>query len=305
MTDKIAIITHDAGGSELLAAYVCRLPSEVRRHCVFSLEGPALRVFSRRYPVDSLPMEVAVDQSDWVLCGTGWQSRHEWNAIRRAKIRGKRAVAFLDHWVNYSERFIRDGITAWPDELWVCDEWALARARIELPNVPVLLQENPLLQELHKAMAARKPLLLGNISGLRLLFLGEPIAAHAKRQHGNERFWGYTELDSLLYLLTHIHALPAPVKHIVIRPHPSDEAGRYNVLLNPEGIVPVVLSTNAELLDDILAADWIAGCNTMGLVIALEAQREALCCIPPGGHPCLLPHERIQSLQQMIARSSA
>ncbi len=59
-----------------------------------------------------------------MLCGTSWQSDLEWRATELARRSGKRCVAYLDHWVNYRERFEREGELRLPDAIWVADLYA-------------------------------------------------------------------------------------------------------------------------------------------------------------------------------------
>ena len=102
----ICVVSHDAGGAEILSSYVRQQDLD----CVYSLAGPAQKIFERKLgEVVSLPLVEALQQCEWLLCGTSWQSDLEWHAIALAKKMGKRTVAFLDHWVNYQERLIRSG----------------------------------------------------------------------------------------------------------------------------------------------------------------------------------------------------
>lgn len=296
-----AIVAHDAGGAEILASYVRRLPPGER--CVFALEGPARKVFARRLPgLDLLPLEEAVTRADRLLCGTGWQSDFELRAIRQARASSKPSVAFLDHWVNYRMRFVRGHETVLPDMLLVGDKMALPRARAELPELPVQLVENPYFLDL-RDMLARPTRHDAPHAGINALFLCEPVREHALRQHGDERYWGYTEEGALAYFLDHLDALGAPVARIVVRSHPAEPPGKYDVMLRGYQL-PIELSSAPDILDDIRSADWVAGCNTMGLVIALVAGRRALCCIPPGGRPCVLPHEGIVQLAALIPQGA-
>ena len=48
-------------------------------------------------------------------------------------------ISVLDHWVNYKERFIRGGELILPDEIWVCDNHALALAKKAFPGARVSL----------------------------------------------------------------------------------------------------------------------------------------------------------------------
>ena len=53
----------------------------------------------------SLSLETAIKDSDWVICGSSWQSDLECRAISISKSISKKVVTFLDHWINYKERF--------------------------------------------------------------------------------------------------------------------------------------------------------------------------------------------------------
>jgi hypothetical protein len=208
--------------------------------------------------------------------------------------------------VNYRQRFVRDGATVLPDAVWVGDAMALERARTELPEVPARLVENSALLDLREQLAARAAAAAppSQERGLSVLFICEPVREHALRQHGDERHWGYTEEEALAYFLAHVDALGAPVARIVVRPHPAEPRDKYDAVLRGTAL-PVELSTQADVLDDILASDWVAGCNSMALVIALVAQRRVLCCIPPGGRPCVLPHAGIVQLQALAGGAGA
>jgi hypothetical protein len=299
-----AIVAHDAGGAEILASHVRRLPPGEQARCLFALEGPALQVFARKLPqARPVPLEDAIGRADRLLCGTGWQSELELRAIALARAQGKPSAAFHDHWVNYRARFVRGERTVLPDEVWVGDALALERARAELPEVPSRLVDNPYFVELREQLAAR-PVVHSGGDGLSVLFLCEPVREHALRQHGNERHWGYTEEEALAYFLDHVDALPGPVKRIVVRPHPAEAPGKYDAVI-ARWTLPIALSTQADVLEDILASDWVVGCNTVAMVTALVAGRQALCCIPPGGRPCVLPQREIVQLAELVKGAAA
>ena len=94
----IAVVSHDAGGAEILSSWLCRCAEP---YCLV-LDGPAKEIFRKKCgskPI--IPLHEAITLCDWVLCGTSWQSNIERRAIALAKSEGKKVVAFLDHWVNY------------------------------------------------------------------------------------------------------------------------------------------------------------------------------------------------------------
>jgi hypothetical protein len=291
----LAVVAHDAGGAQILSSHVRRQGARYREQCVFALAGPARAIFeSKLGAIPELAPADAVNASGSVLCGTGWQSDWELSAIGAARAAGKRSIAFLDHWVNYRERFTRGASVVLPDELWVGDAIALDLARRELPEVPARLVENPYLLDVREALAASPP--QPAVDGTRVLYVCEPVREHALKQFGNERHWGYTEEDALRFFLDHAGRLGGSIASIVVRPHPSEPAAKYAPLLRGCPL-PWQFSNQPDLLADIAAADVVVGCNSMAMVIALVAGRRVVCCIPPGGRPCMLPQARIEHLQ--------
>lgn len=139
-------------------------------------------------PVESL--EDAVANSDWVLCGTSWQSDVEREAIGLARSSGKRVVAFLDHWSNYRERFTYRNELRLPDEVWVGDEHWLRLARAAFPSLPVVLVDNPHLTEviddIAAARTAHRPSGLGlhHVYDLRRVCVPHLVLALDTGQHG-------------------------------------------------------------------------------------------------------------------------
>ena len=110
----VGIVCHDAGGAEIVSSYV-RLNNLEAKYC---LEGPAIKVFERKLgSIKNKSLLDVIDSVDWLLCGTGWESDLEWNAIQEAKRQKIKTVSFLEHWVNYSERFNRNGVEILPDEI--------------------------------------------------------------------------------------------------------------------------------------------------------------------------------------------
>ncbi len=297
---RFAIVSHDAGGAEILASYVARNLIA----CCFVLAGPAINVFQRRFgPVEICTLDEALSSCNEVLCGTSWQSDLEWRAIEQAKTAGKRVVAFLDHWVNYPERFVRNGVQHLPDEIWVGDENAEKLVRVHFPDIPVVLVPNPYFIDMQLEIAK-----LGvkqhafDKKGKTILFVSENISDHARLRFGDERYWGYTEFDAIEYLLKNIDALEDRVEEVVIRPHPSDASGKYEFFVDSSaGFVRV--GGSEPLLNEIAAADIIAGCQSMAMVIGLLAQKRVVSCIPPGGPDCCLPQKRIEQLKDRVSAS--
>jgi hypothetical protein len=277
-TGTVCIVSHDAGGAEILASYA----AQNHLDCRLTLAGSALSVFERHLgPVKVLPLLDTLAAADWCLLGTSWQSDLEWNALGEAHRLGKRTVTFLDHWVHYAERFVRGGERRLPDEIWVGDGDALILARKQFPGTPVTLVPNPYFDYVRREVARWETRRLPRRApGAAVLFVLENLSEHARLRFGDERHFGYTEFDALEYFFARLRDL-GNVAQVTLRPHPSDPAGKYSAIVAAHA--PLArLSSGRALLEEIAEADVVVGCESMAMVAALLAKKRVLCSVPPG-----------------------
>ena len=279
-----------------MASYVAQNPGNY----IFVLEGPAQKIFYDKFcSITHVPLREALCRCDRVITGSSWQSDLEWKAIAIGQRMGKNIITFLDHWVNYRERFIRNGEEHLPDELWVGDEYAEAMALRLFHDLSVRLIDNPYFADLRQKLTSlpRSPRKIE--PGLNVLYVCEPVREHALREYGNERHWGYTEEDALSYFLCNIEALGKTVGRIVIRPHPSESADKYDWAL-AEFELPMQRGGVKPLFEEIAESDVVVGCESMAMVIGLLADRLVISSVPPGGKPCSLPHSAVGILTSMV-----
>ncbi len=293
--EHVAIVSHDAGGAEILSSWLNH--ADCRTSAVVA--GPAVAIFRRKCPqAELLTLEEALAQCTWVLCGTGWQSGFERQAIALGRSLNKKTVAFLDHWVNYRARFEEAGRCVLPDEIWVGDKDAHRIARSLFPGTPVVLQANPyvedLLVDIDRTNAGKSRQKTAN-----LLYVCEPVANHAFAQFGNERHWGYTEHDALRFFLANMAALRQPINSIVIRPHPSEQVDKYHWARDLVTL-PLEFSGLKALRDEILESEVVVGCESMAMVVGLLAGKRVISTIPPGGRVCQLPHAGIEHMSLLV-----
>lgn len=290
----VAVIAHDAGGAEILSSWARRSGET----CVLVAEGPAKAIFARKCPeLVPVSLEEAVAAADWLLCGSGWQVSLEREAIRAGRLAGKKTVTFLDHWVNYLPRFQDGEELILPDEIWVGDADAFRIALETFPGRRVLLKENPYFLDLKDEIASVKAQTTPKGTGT-ILYVCEPIADHALLQHGDARYFGYTEHDALAFFLEYISLLDDGGRTIVVRPHPAEKSDKYAAAIERSGLA--ILSGGDEtLLRETLAADIVVGCESMAMVVGLLAGKRVVSSIPPGGRQCQLPHGGIEHLAAM------
>ena len=292
----VGIVAHDAGGAEILASWV----EKTGKNFVPILEGPAKDIFEAKNLGSRQEYTVieSLSHVDWVLTGTSWGSELEYEAIGFCNKSDKYVVAYLDHWTNYRERFVRRAVTHLPNEIWVADEHALSIANTEFPEVgKIRLAGNPYLEAACaqiKRLSKQRSLRLDEKS---VLYLCENTSHHSLRYHGSPDYWGYTETDAIRFFLDSIDRLGINnIARITVRPHPSECVQKYHFLYSDYPSLPIEVTRTNSMMFEIARHWWVIGCNTMGMVVALMNGNKVLTCVPPAGRPCVLPFEGIQAI---------
>jgi hypothetical protein len=295
---SVAVCARDAGAASHLAAWLAPHRPKLRP----CLEGPARSLFTTRLgPLPQYSLEACLEGACLLISGTGWSSDLEHNARALARQRGIPSVAVLDHWVNYRARFERSGEEVLPDQLWVADAEAQALAQATLPELPVLQLPNIWLTELTQGVANMR-LRAPQQPAQRLLYLQEPY-----REPWTGGPWGQEpgEIQGLRYLLEVLPQLaedgwiapPEELEALVLRPHPSEPAGKYANLIEEAGLRwPLRLDKSGSLAGALAWCDAAFGCETQALVAAIKCNLPTFCTLPPWAPPCRLPHTELLRL---------
>lgn len=290
------IACHDAGGAEVVAAWVKANPGN---QYIYNLGGPALDIFKRKLGEHRLEY-FSTNKSyalDFVLTGTSWGSEIELEALKFAKSQGVRSAVFLDHWSTYNERFGSPGKEVYPDEIWVGDQYALRIARNLFTNLQVSLQKNFYLEEVVLNIRKLERSLPNSIPGIKVLYVTEPITDALKKKYNDPNYYGYSEFDALAGFLDFLKMTTEKFSEVRIRLHPSESDNKYDLLLADYSLrVPVHIARDTTLEEECAWADWVVGCQSMAMVVALHAGKKVFSSIPKGGRPSLLPHEEIISI---------
>lgn len=276
----LAVAIHDAGAANMIAAWAEAAGSAPER--VWA-EGPARSIWESRFGTGAL-VETApalLDGAQCLLSGTGWASDLEHRARQEAARRGIRSIAVIDHWVNYAMRFERDGARQLPDALWVGDEYAQSIAGQAFPAIPVARHRN-LYFEQQVAGAGPVP------GDGDILFVAEP----ARSDWGRDRQGEFQALDHFMAKRAMLGIDPGVAMRL--RPHPSDEPGKYDAWLAAHR--GAALDPSPDMAAALRPARWVVGLNSVALVIALGAGRDAISALPPHAPPCSLPHSDIRRL---------
>jgi len=283
----LAVVCHDAGAANVILPWLRPRSFQVRA----VMRGPAERLWRLRFGDAPLcaSLDDAIDGARLLLSGTGWATDLEHDARVRAQQLSVRSVAVIDHWVNYPGRFERQGQQQWPDEFWVTDSDALALARWHFPADRVRLQRNLYLAE---QVSAVQPV---PTEGASVLYVMEP----ARNDWGRGVAGEWQALD---WFMQHRVAAGIPAAAPVrLRPHPSDDTGKYAAWLarHPQ----VQLDASATLADALSGARWVVGCESYALVVALAAGRTVFSSLPPWAPACRLPQAGL--LRLGVAQAAA
>ena len=287
---NIAVVSHDAGSSELICAFIQEYRTKATWY-IFAKTASPMATICKRYNLPYAPMADAAEQleeihPDLLLFGTGWQDKCEQPYVHYCKMDGIPTVAFLDHWSNYRERFgYPNG--GWEENLGdftaVHDERAYTLAlELKLPN-PLKLPNHYLIRLIEDAMLRKAEV------GKTLLFLSEPTDSVAEKTYGDPLYWGFTQYTALEDILEHFEDFQC--ENLIIRLHPSEMSSNYDAILlrYPNISVQMHESHSADLIDELLCAKVIIGFDTMALYIAALLGKPIISYLPTKERKFLLP----------------
>ncbi len=280
LPSPLAVVCHDAGACNVILPWLRRPDLQLQA----VMQGPAERLWHARLGDRPLcrTLDQALDGAAMLLSGTGWASSLEHDARDQARQRGLRSAAVIDHWVNYPDRFERGGQVQWPDEFWVTDLEALAIAQRHFPPERVRCHSNPYLAEQRQAVAPLQSSTQG------VLYVMEPMRSDWGRGVAGE--W-----QALEWFASQRSAAGIPAAApLWLRPHPSDETGKYDDWLARHP--GTLLDRSATLAQAMSPARWVVGCESYALVVALAAGRTVFSTLPPWAPACRLPQAGIQAL---------
>ncbi len=294
-TNRYVVVAHDAGAANILMSNeaVKDFPAKY-----YVLSGPALIKWGHNVPNHKLlDIKVLDDLADVlrvidiVLTGTGWSSDIEHNARILAKQEEKHCVALIDHWVNYIPRFTRQNKIVLPDEVWVTDEDAFSLANATFPTLPVFTIKNHyLLNAKSKVVNAKKHL------NNQILYVLEPVHEDwGNAQSIDEEFQALNYFKQ--YLTT---VFPSTYPQIRLRMHPSESEAKYRNWVEENRDLPIVFDTFEDIETSIANADWVFGCESYGLIVAIECGKTVYSTIPHWAPRARLPHDRLKHLRDLI-----
>jgi len=270
VTHPIGVICKDAGGANQIASYILHNPGSY----LYCLEKPAFDIF-RNYlgDIESVTIEEIIKNCETTICGLGI-NEFEFSGVERLKANSANIICYLDHWVNYRERFLREDRYITPSEIWVSDIYAYDLARIIFPKIPVVLKENYYINDLTTKFRVAKKNKKTSAEVHRLLYLTEPIAREGEDDDNRFNFDEFDALKNFLKCLREVKEISFELR---LRLHPSEDLNKYLDLKNEYQFLD---SNSSELIEDLVWADKVFGVDTYAMFIS-DALGVPTYCVSP------------------------
>ncbi|MSQ13341.1 MAG: hypothetical protein EXR47_04260 [Dehalococcoidia bacterium] len=298
---RLLVAAQDPGGANAIAPVARRLLEEGRVELrVAGVRWAAAAFRSWELPPLTLPADLehlpatweAMDAAaqllldafpaDGLLLGTSWGPSIEKALTRWGFSQGVPAVAVLDAWANYAERFRGPGpeqrMEFLPDRIAIMDDWARREMlALGFPKERLVVTGQPALdllagsagsdEETRRRAEARRQ--LGVAAGAKVVaFFSQPISALYGSDPSSPAYLGYDEQTVLRDLAQVIGALPqehsAPFV-LLVKPHPKEAAGEMQrYLASTKGASITDPQTSPQAL--LHAADVVVGMSSILLV---------------------------------------
>jgi len=280
----IAVVCNDAGATNIIIEWI---KANGTSNLKVLMRGPARLLWENAFPHFPIcnSLEEVLNGAKTLLSGTGWSSEVEHESRVIASNKNIHSIAVIDHWVNYELRFTRNNRVQLPDQIWVTDNYAFTLAENQFKNSKVVLKKNLYFENQLRNISPAPE------SGSILILL-EPVRCT----------WGKSvdgEFQVLDYVYSNLSSLcEFEVKKVIIRPHPSDPAQKYNEWIMSHKLVE--LDTSENVCTAISAADLVIGIESFALTIALASGRPVFSGLPPWAPKLRLPHKGIKQIRNIL-----
>jgi len=294
----VAVVAHDAGAARLLFSWLESLDHQLN----FCATGPAQKMLQRERPTTKIFSDPrsCLKGCKLLLSGTGWSSSIEHQARLIASKQSIKSIAVLDHWVNYQERFMRNGISQLPDNFWVSDEEAKKIATNLFPSIPATQLPNLWMNdviskvEFYRAKFGKKA---PQLPAKNLLYLSEPTRDRNSGKQTHEELQHLEHWISQIPMLTAKGWVDPYQAQLRIRIHPSEALTKYDDWTTKYTCQwPLSIDKEASLEKSLAQADLAFGYETQALVAAVRCGIKAISCTPPQKERGRLPHQEILRL---------
>jgi len=284
----VQVCSYDAGGGNALAHLIHAMGLKTR----FAIDGPSFAIYSALFPVISTQNSDGLyPDTDLLISSTGWQSSHEFEIMEEALLKGIPVVAAIDHWVNYKERFERNGKAILPTYFIAFDDESERRIYQEFHSPSVIRVQNfytqRVLQEIKDIETQHNSKLFD------FVFIGEPLSRSSEND-----LW--TEYDAIKYFFIALRNYGLTDAKILVKPHPSEEISKYDEFV-PSDFKNVKIVTDLDLPWILAMTKTVVGCHSMALYIAELNGNTVYTAFPDGIQP-KVPLDKAKPLMNLAPK---
>jgi len=249
---KILVVSHDAGGAEVISSFI----KKNNLKCFYKLSGPAIKIFKSK--IKKIPTLKNKSKLDLIVTGTSLKNSNEIDSIKYAKLKKIYSISFLDHWVNYKNRFVRNKKIILPDEMILGDRISLNIAKKEFKDkkVKLKLKTNEYLKNLQKFK--------NNKSNNKIVYLSSNM--DSVNYKCSDKYILLRSITKISKFLTN-----KKINEIIIRKHPSESSNKYKLIgrnIKKQRNIKVSIDNSKNLSKTLSKAKYVFGHETMGLVVA-------------------------------------
>ena len=295
---KITVVSHDTGGAEVLSHWIKHNHADY----FFAVEGPAKEIFKKNLvdiTFDSL--EQSITNSHKVYVTTSWGSNLELEATKMALDKGIEVICFFDHWTDYENRFFLDDVQYLPNSIWVGDKYAETLVKYHYPKINIIRGVNFYLESIKNYVINQKinNVITKSSDKLKVLYIADNIEDACLASFGDPSYLGYNECEAFEFFMDNINLLEKQIDSIYLRPHPSDNVSKYQIIISKYKNV-LIEKSGKEIKEIINQYDVVVGTESMGMIVGILANKKVYSCIPPKGKQCRLPHDEIIHLRNFL-----
>tara|TARA_Y200000002_G_scaffold383292_1_gene404955 strand:+ start:12006 stop:12902 length:897 start_codon:yes stop_codon:yes gene_type:complete len=282
---NIGFVSHDSGGSNLLAYMAMKMDSEINKKV--SAEGPGMKIWSDVFPsIEFCQADTVINFSDLIITGTG-NTDFEHQIRVKAKENNKYTIAVIDHWVNYLERFSFNGSSLFPDEIWVTDEEALKLAKNLFTNVKIIHINNDYYNFVKFQIGHN------NLKSKNILYVMEPI----------EEVWSSNTpgwLDAFSFFWENRDLIAnGKIEKIIIRPHPKDQINKYDILMNM--YENIYVDEHTSIINSLMNISSVVGVESAALDLSNFCGIQTFSSMPPWGRKIKIPVKKINLISDLTS----
>lgn len=270
---KILFAFNDpAGAKQVLAfahlnqdCYKSAVFASSRSHSFFSDFSFEVQDYVKYKPIEW----IIKNKIDLLITGTSVPNGVETSLIAAAKSLGVQSISFIDHWINFSARFLVDNCLELPNMICVIDEKAKKLAvKDGLPENIISTVGNPYYEWLNKwtPNISRDKFLSQSGFGAKshyILYAPEPLS-----NLGVNNKYKFTEIDGLNLIVDALKLGDHLSRNLLIKGHPNQDDQIFIDFLSDNSFKNVIYSREVDINEAIYYSDCVLGFFSNSLIEA-------------------------------------